>query len=76
MQGLNPKKPHERFCCTQLLSHRLETLHGKLAEVPALRKRVLPAVSDMELRTPLAGAAGATARTLLEQPIEYAKVKH
>ena len=52
-----------------------ETLHGKLAEVPALRKRVLPAVSDMELRTPLAGAAGATARTLLEQPIEYAKVQ-
>lgn len=52
-----------------------ETLHARLAEVPALRQRLLPAVSDTEARTPLAGMAGATARTLLEQPIEYAKVK-
>ena len=52
-----------------------ETLHGRLADVPALRQPLLPAVSEMEARTPLAGMAGATARTLLEQPIEYAKVK-
>tara|TARA_B110001452_G_scaffold192165_1_gene162229 strand:- start:1089 stop:2177 length:1089 start_codon:yes stop_codon:yes gene_type:complete len=31
--------------------------------------------SEMELRVPVAGFVGATSRTVLEQPIEYAKVK-
>ena len=51
-----------------------ETLHRQLSAVPALCRPLLPG-SDMEARVPVAGVVGATARTLLEQPIEYAKVK-
>jgi solute carrier family 25 carnitine/acylcarnitine transporter 20/29 len=51
-----------------------ETLHKRLVDVPMLRQRILPG-SDMEARVPIAGVLGATARTVLEQPIEYAKVK-
>lgn len=46
----------------------------RLANVPELCRPVIPG-SDMEARVPISGVVGATARTLLEQPIEYAKVK-
>lgn len=50
-----------------------EMAHKQMAG-PTLCQRILPG-SDMERRVPLAGMLGATARTVLEQPIEYAKVK-
>ena len=50
-----------------------DLLHTQLAAVPTFQQKV-PG-TEMELRTPLAGLAGATSRTVLEQPIEYAKVK-
>lgn len=51
-----------------------DSIHAALASTPAMRQRVLPA-SDMEARVVVAGFAGASARTLLESPIEYAKVQ-
>jgi len=51
-----------------------DTVHSQLAEVEPLRQRALPG-SDMEMRVVVAGVAGASARTLLESPIEYAKVQ-
>ena len=51
-----------------------DTVLAQLAAYPATRTRVLPG-SDMEARVLLAGFAGASARTLLEAPIEYAKVQ-
>ena len=52
-------------------------LHGALGLRPALRQHVDPfgVGSEMELRVPIAGVVGATARTIIESPIEYAKVK-
>jgi len=50
-----------------------DLVYALLQEQPALRETV-PG-TGMELRVPLAGVAGATARTVLESPIEYAKVK-
>jgi len=52
-------------------------LHNALGESAAMRAHVDPfgVGSEMELRVPLAGVLGATARTVLESPIEYAKVK-
>ena len=47
-----------------------EMAHKQMAG-PTLCQRILPG-SDMERRVPLAGMLGATARTVLEQPIEYA----
>mmetsp|Transcript_20951 Transcript_20951/g.64477 ORF Transcript_20951/g.64477 Transcript_20951/m.64477 type:complete len:275 (+) Transcript_20951:426-1250(+) len=44
------------------------------ARAPELARRKVPG-TDMELRVPAAGVVGATARTVLESPIEYAKVK-
>mmetsp|Transcript_13386 Transcript_13386/g.39837 ORF Transcript_13386/g.39837 Transcript_13386/m.39837 type:complete len:276 (+) Transcript_13386:240-1067(+) len=48
-------------------------LYEQFESKPALREPV-PG-TGMELRVPLAGVVGATARTVLEAPIEYAKVK-
>ena len=47
--------------------------HRSLASSPELCHKV-PG-SDMEVRVVVAGLAGASARTLLESPIEYAKVQ-
>ena len=51
-----------------------DTVVAKLAAYPAMRSRVLPG-SDLEARVVVAGFTGASARTLLESPIEYAKVQ-
>ena len=40
------------------------------ARAPELARRKVPG-TDMELRVPAAGVVGATARTVLESPIEY-----
>jgi len=52
-------------------------LHTQLGTRPSMLEHVDPfgVGSQMELRVPLAGVVGATARTVLESPIEYAKVK-
>jgi solute carrier family 25 carnitine/acylcarnitine transporter 20/29 len=54
-----------------------DLLYSEGEGVPALRTHVDPlgVGCEMELRVPLAGFCGATARTVLESPIEYAKVK-
>ena len=52
------------------------TLHAAAAEESPYRSFLLsPCVGEMEWRVPLAGVVGATSRTVLEAPIEYAKVK-
>ncbi len=54
-----------------------DLLYNKGETVPALRQKVDPfgVGCEMEARVPLAGFVGATSRTVLESPIEYAKVK-
>ena len=52
-----------------------DLLYTAAASQPALCEPLIPGVTDMEARVPLAGCVGATARTILESPIEYAKVK-
>ena len=49
-----------------------DLLHSSMADMPALCQ---PIVGGMEARVPLAGVVGATARTVMESPIEYAKVR-
>ena len=51
--------------------------HTAAATHAPLRRRVDPlgVGCEMELRVPVCGAVGATARTVLESPIEYAKVR-
>lgn len=51
-----------------------DTVCGQLAPVQVTRRRIV-AWSDLELRVLLAGLSAASARTLLEAPIEYAKVQ-
>lgn len=52
-------------------------LYTKLGTRPEMREYIDPfgVGSEMEVRVLLAGAVGATARTVLESPIEYCKVK-
>ena len=52
-----------------------ETVHEQTETVLVLRQKVMPIYSDMEVRVLLAGISGASARTMLESPIEYAKVQ-
>ena len=60
--------------CVQTQFAVFDTMKAKLEPSPMMRTRVLPG-SDMEARILVAGFSGASARTLLEAPIEYAKVQ-
>ena len=51
------------------------TLHAAAETSDYSRFLLSPCLGDMEWRVPLAGFMGATSRTVLESPIEYAKVK-
>ena len=51
------------------------SLYSKFDTVPALKQPLVGGVVDMQLRVPLAGFIAATSRTVIECPIEYAKVK-
>ena len=51
-----------------------DTMHSQLSQFDVMQRHVLP-LSEVESRVVVAGVCGASARTLLESPIEYAKVQ-